>query len=79
MKWTKGAALQNEGMIVIIEDGARNKYSDKKTGATKKKWCPGSAGGGSGSEQFDRRINATPKSSDYGLDLGLQLIISIMF
>ena len=48
MKWTKGAALQNEGMIVIIEDGARNKYSDKKTGATKKKWCPGSAGGGLG-------------------------------
>ena len=53
----KVRALQNEGIIVINQGGAREKYSDKKTGATttNKSNVPGDAGGG-GSEQFDRRI-----------------------
>ena len=32
----KGGVLQNEGNILINQDGARTKYSDIKTGATKK-------------------------------------------
>ena len=37
MKWGKGGALENEGIKVIDQGGARQKKCDNKTGATKKK------------------------------------------
>ena len=44
----KGRALQNEGIIVNNQGGARQKCSDKKTGTTKKSDVPGVAQGGWG-------------------------------
>ena len=41
----KDGVLQNEGVLGIIQRGARKKYSDKKTGATiKKVMSPGARG-----------------------------------
>ena len=55
----KGGALQNEGIVVIYEGRSKKKYSDKKTGATAKKWCRR----GIGSEEFDRSYYFTYQSN----------------
>ena len=52
----KGGALEKRVIRVFIYGGARQRESDKETGATPKKGMSPDVPGGMGAEQFDRCI-----------------------